>query len=264
MDNIIWKRMGRPQDDMYDSGVLAMLEHERCGWTKTPPTGKTFCDGNIAIIQSPDSYMGEGVNVATDEQIEGDFPVRLTDALKAWPAGYNATVNFLDGLQAFYSPLLMGEGCMSGHHYLSPSRKDHTVYVTVNSLNGLVQGILHELGHLRLETMGIFIETHDFKLLLNPPEELYNSSVRFDKKRPMSAVLHGLYAWLMFTESDYQRYQLKQIPFDYYSNVVGRNIPKIQNGWAEVNSFARWTPEGVEFFAGLTDWTNDLVARVNG
>ncbi len=77
----------------------------------------------------------------------------------------------------------------------------------------------------------------------------------------MCAVLHGLYAWLMFTENDVQRFVSKQIDKDTFTMHAARNIPKIEKGYQEVANFARWTPEGQEFFVGVTDWTLDLVDR---
>lgn len=180
--------------------------------------------------------------------------------LEQWEVGAEALILFLDEFWSFQTKE-GGKGCASGHHVLTPDLPIHAVYVSTNDLNGCAQGIYHEYAHLRLEAMGIGIDQHDGKLLTNIASELYDSSVRFDVKRPMSAVLHGFYAWLMFTENDWQNYNAGVLTRDDFMQYSERNWKKIDVGWQEIDRYARWTADGADFWSGCTAWATDLLSR---
>ena len=273
----MWYTLARPQPDGRDISLLAQYENNRTGWVKaTPNTAVTLLDGTIAVYAGPRLHRGMGPNAraATSEEITAAWATEQEKYLRAWDVGCEALKHYLDEYWAYEmvnddGSLRHGAGCSSGHISFDrdPEVTSHCVQVTKTDLQGCAQGIFHEYAHLRLETLGIEVETHDGILLLNGPDELYDSSVRFDIKRPMSAVLHGVYAWLMFTENDYHVYQANacgcnpshaKSRFIQYSQ---HNIPKIQNGIAEIQRYGKFTPEGAEFIRGVYDWADDLCAR---
>lgn len=257
-----WYRVGRPQADGYDTDVLATLESARWGWEKLKPEANaiTLCEGTVLVNCEGSSV----VHMARKERVfpeDINWTDKMTEGLNKWPAGYRSLQYFLDEFWPFRSGMSQyGRGCASGHHQIDTRIPRHAVYVTVDDTFGCCQGIYHEAGHARLEAMGLAIEDHDFNLLLNPPEELYDSSVRFDKKRPMSAVIHGVYAWLMFTENDWHLFQVHQ-SVEEFEQYAQRNLPKIEKGVAEIKANARWTPEGEAFIQGLYDWADELVDK---
>ena len=264
---IDWTRMAQPQDDGYDTKILCMLETARTGWQKVAPErGVTLCGGRIAVLLDGPNGIGDAQH-ATPEQASQEWADNASTYLRQWDAGYYALTEFIDAVQAFWHPThgSMG-GCISGHHMMyrksdgQVNMTRHIPYITINSLQGFSQGLYHEYAHLRLEALGINIEDHDFRLLRNGPDELYNSSVRFDKKRPMSAVLHGLYAWTMFTQNDYWQYQNGLLTTDQFRGAVAHNLPKIEKGWTEVANYAEWTQDGLEFSDGLEMWCAKVVA----
>src|SRR3990167_4406497 len=112
--------------------------------------------------------------------------------------------------------------------------------VTTYDPQGCAQGIYHEVGHLRLESLGMHIEGHDNRLILNGPEELYDSPVRFDKQRPMEACIHGLYAWIIFTENDLAVAKWDQTGTCTY---LAQNVSKIEKGIVEVETHVVTTDE---------------------
>jgi hypothetical protein len=154
-----------------------------------------------------------------------------------------------------------GAGCASGHVVYVPEAARQQIYVTINDPHGCAQGCWHEYGHLKLESMGIGIETHDDRLLLNPPDELYPSAMRTDKLRPISAVLHGLYAWLQFTQNDYQLYMTKKIDQAEFRTYAAHNFPKLLANLDVLRRHARWTIPGQQFATEIYQWVDMLCAK---
>lgn len=290
---IDWARVAKPQPDGYDSDVLAALLLEKKKWQKAPnvTSGQSLLDGAIAIATDPFHHQSDAVKdtIATDEEL-----ANLDRHIKAWPDGARSMARLIDEFwpKRLVNPLT-GEprtgvaGSSSGHLALDDwnqtERFRMAVYVSVNDGEGGAGGTYHEFGHLRLETVGIFIEHHDGVLLANAnpiltdgqidleKSELYPSPVRFDKPpttadplgvpamRPMSAVVHGLYAWLIFSENDIRC--AETINLAAGCNFLRQNIPKIATGMAEVRKNAKPTPAGEAFLEGLLAWGEDVVAR---
>ncbi len=184
-----------------------------------------------------------------------------TTYLSSWAAGHLGLRRYLDELWPWRYVPFQGKGSSSGHHVMSHDIPVHAVFVTINDLEGCAQGIYHEFAHLRLRTLGVHMETHTGLLLSNEPTELYRSPVRRDIKRPMSAVLQGLYAWLMFVENDWQLYSAGVSAGPDFVAYTFHNLPKIDNGLREVKAFARTTPAGTDFLAGMYEWADNLLYR---
>jgi hypothetical protein len=256
-----WTRLAKPQPDGYDIHVLNGLDEARFKLASldiidSRPVlfgGIVACDMN----RVPDLYRNPDMLKADVDQTWADAQMEY---LTQWEDGTTALALYLDEFWPYWANFT-GKGCSSGHHVRTETLPLRAVYVTINDLGGCAQGIYHEFAHLRLESMGIHIEKHDGRLLTNDPKELYDSSVRFDVKRPMSAVLHGLYAWLMFTENDYQNYKAGIYDKATFLQYSERNWLKIENGWKEVEHHARWTPDGLDFWVGCTNWTASLLDR---
>lgn len=254
MHGIDWARMAKPQPDRYDTIALDWLHPE---WLKIRPTTEfRFADGNVAVVSPLPPTIG-GLENASYAQVEAWAP-KIDTYLSAWDDGYVAVKDFLDIFYPLNGP--EGQGCTSGHVW-QRDVINHEIYVSVNDVHGCAQGVYHEVGHLRLHLMGIHMEDHDGMLLRNAPTELYHSSVRFDIKRPMTAVLHGVYAWLMFTENDYQLAVHGRTPVYEFRDYAARNVPKIEKGMEEIQRYAKWTIDGEDFFEGLQNWADDLTLR---
>lgn len=286
--NINWKLVAKPQPDAYDSRVIAHLLYDKYGWKKIAPTTElTLCDGAVAVCLdrtyasdqiSPDSTMLNGLEYMTPEKTTD-----INRFLMAWPEGGLMLQNFLDEYWAKWSNDMgtISRGSSSGHYEMKESVNKHSrtkglvlnaVYVTSNDSQGCSDGIYHEVGHARLESLGIDINQHDGQLLLNSPEELYDSPVRWDVKRPMCAVVQAVYSWIMLSEADLQcglrlqGYDTKDTeanvtPAMASSIYLIGNIPKIQDGLEEIRKHAKLTPAGVDFMDGYLEWGHSLVER---
>lgn len=269
--DIDWTKMCKPQPNQYDSVVLCQLLKDKYGWARKKPVSDiTLCDGVVDVVA--DRFSGATVNGGMIDGLAYCTPERMSGIdkhLAQWQDGYEAMKHFLDELWPKWSlsQRSEGHGSSSGHHdiktYMAHYPTDvrgvvTAVNVTVNNIPGCGNGMYHELGHVRMETMGIGVEWNDCRLLLNPSTEMYDSPIRRDKLRPMSAVVQAIYSWLMLTESDLHAAHLAphvKIP------VILWNVPKIIDGIHEIKTYGRFTDEGKQFFDTYFDWADDLVAR---
>lgn len=250
--DIEWSRMARPQPDGYDTDTLLEM-HPKV-------IRRVFDDGvwlgRIEVRESPiPLQMGREHTPAIMTQVRAN---QLLSYLQAWEQGWFAMETYLDYLHPWQS-VNGGRGCSSGHHHYDVRTFPwQAVYVTVNDLQGCAQGMYHELAHLRLETMGIGIETHDGLLLKNTADELYDSPVRKDIKRPMSAVLHGTYAWIMFMNADLEIVRKGLTPIEIAKDYMAHNIPKIREGLQEIATYAKPTAAGEWFLGGMQAWGEEV------
>lgn len=243
-----WTRVAQPQDDGYDLTVIAACQPQ---WRKRiASTPVTMCDGCTDVVQdATQSWEADLSQAWADGQ---------TAFLQQWPAGYRALVGFLDEYRGYrkYPPPV--HGCESDHVV---SDHAHIVCVSSDEFSGTAQGIYHEVGHLRLEALGVGIEQHDGRLLLNPAAELFPSPVRNDIPRPMSAVLHGTYAWCLFTDNDRWNHAQGLVDRRLFDLLAQRNFPKIANGIRTLQQSARTTAEGTAFLTGLYAWAESILMR---
>lgn len=264
---IDWKRFPKPQEDGYDTWVINKFLNEKYGWTHSaPPSTHRLCNGRVAVLNDPRGRILGSVktpgadncaDIITSEQVQ-----TIDRHLAAWSEGYASIGNFLE---VFYpkSYNLAGpgfRGSSSGHLALDQGAPKVNVDVTINDPEGCSAGIYHEVAHNRLEAIGMDINFHDGRLIENRADELYDSPVRYDQKRPMCAVIHGLYAWVMLTESDYWcgRNINAKDACEYY---MSWHVPQIEWGLEEVRKYVRPTPEGMPFVDALLEWSDDLVTR---
>ena len=295
LKQIDWKRIAKPQPDAYDSHIIATILYEKYGWKKITPTSElTFCNGTVGIAEDKlewaeslqhgslwrptNTFWGSGMDHMTPE-----LTATIDRFLMAWPDGSLMLQNFLDEYWPKWSGQMStyARGSSSGHIIMAHGAQLNppvggvilnAVYVTANDPQGCSAGTYHEVGHARLESIGIDIDKHDNQLLLNTPDELYDSPVRWDVKRPMSAVVQGVYSWIMLSEADLQcglnltgwdtkNPDIQVSPAEATAGYLIGNIPKIEDGLAEIRTHAKLTPEGVAFMDGYLEWGEDLISR---
>ena len=255
---IDWARIAKPQPDAYDSAVLGRSLADRWRWTKgvPGPGAVTLVNGHVTVTADPYRYTAKNMADTTVTRAELD---EIDRHLAAWPDGYANMGLFLDEFWPKRSPRGFGTGSCSSHRPLNASTRITNVYVTVDNPQGCAEGIYHEVGHLRLEALGLNINDHDGRLITNVIDALYDSPIRRDKQRPMCAVMHGLYAWMMLSENDL--WCAAGLSPELSRQYLSVNVPKIAKGIAEVERYAQPTRIGEPFLAGMMAWAKDIVAR---
>jgi HEXXH motif-containing protein len=184
------------------------------------------------------------------EPAEIDDP-RLDDALtlleRVWPAALDEADEIVEGIYPAIFPGLMARGHFSG------IAEPGWIYVSVNDPVGCAEGILHEMGHLKLISLGIGFE-RAWAVIANDPADLYESPIRKDKRRPMTAVLHGLYSYLYVTEFDQRGVALGLVDTETWH----LNQARIIEGTATLEAHVRTTPAGRAFIESVIAWGHRL------
>jgi len=288
--NIQWNRIAKPQADGYDSHIIGQILKDKYGWQRTVPTSEwRLCEKTVGVVtdritgstgDNPDSHMIDGMPYVTEERLS-----KIDNFLMAWPEGAHMLQLFMDEFWPKWSRLMSSEasrGSSSGHYEIINCIREgrfkglavNATYVSINDPQGCCEGIYHEVGHARLESLGLNIDSHDNLLITNTQDELYDSPIRWDVKRPMSAVVQAIYSWIMLTEADIQcatnltgidiKDPIKNptlTPAEASSNYMLGNVPKLQDGLEEIRKHAKLTPAGVDFMDGYLEWGDSVVNR---
>jgi hypothetical protein len=249
-----WSRMAAPQEDGYDTTALAALARERFGYARPELGWPRWCDGRLELIADTQ----ERSDRIRGAQLDDPRLFEVEAALKLWPNGYESTCRFLDHFTPFVAdpPESQGRGSTSGHFQVEKGSRCG-VFVTIDDAVGCAEGILHENAHQRLHVMGMDLERHDGTLITNDDQWRYFSPIRREVLRPMSALIHGVYAWIWLSEIDIRAELAGMEGAAYMKN----NVPKVKRGLDEIERHVTVTPEGRLFVDALLSWGRDLVAR---
>lgn len=242
---IDWARIAVPQPDGYDTVQLLDLARERWGYVRQIGDGPRWLGLELLKATAPNGETLLPVELE-DPRLEG-----VAGAIDAWPDGRRALA-FLDHFTPLQYAGELGAGSCSGHNRADESGGRMGVYVTINDAIGGAEGVMHELAHQRLHAMGIDLEAHDRRLLLNDDEWRFFSPIRRDVLRPMSALLHGIYAWTFVLEIDLANDGL---------TYLASNVPKVRRGLQEIEANVQATDEGQAFLGGFLSWAHDATAR---
>ena len=134
------------------------------------------------------------------------------------------------------------------------------IHVTVGDVVGCAEGVVHEVGHLRVHALGIDVEHHDGQWLANAQDELYDSPIRKDKKRPMSAVVHAHYSYVMVTQLDVHLLAAGGRLRPAVARSATVNVGRLQEGVETLRRYARWTPRGQGWADAVLRWSDRVIA----
>lgn len=277
--NIDWSRMLEPQYDNYDVDNITLISNKMFGYEKPNVSNNLdFFEGKVKLfnkIEHGDFYSSDLESDETKEILKQvDFLIKFLT-----PKYYNSIKNFLDG----YAPF--GEngketsktfiGCICG-----PATKTYdtshvlgfpAVSVTscLSSVIGAADGIIHESWHQRLYQMGIEMEEHNQQLIGNHPDDLYNSPIRFDKLRPMSACVQAIYSYIAVSEfhKELLKYVIenKETPIGAadLGNVLrinAYNLHRINNGYNLLSKeLTSITKSGESFRENFLDYNKRVI-----
>lgn len=182
---------------------------------------------------------------------------KAAEVLYAWPEMYMCALALLNVIESATSGdmILPASGGVCG-----PGDKGFGhILVKSNNPVGYAEGVVHELGHHKLRALRIDMEEHDNRILANAPSELYESGVRKDTLRPMSAVLHAHYSYLHVTELELRAgdigYDISQMaPYQQRRLSEGRTVIAAHSKWADA--------EAEEFGNEILAWTDELLTRL--
>jgi HEXXH motif-containing protein len=267
LQGVDWPRMAAPQHDGYDTDItLRLAEHgstpSRLPYKRRPVDGDaTMCDGMVAVRQAPERGL------MTDRIV----PARLNHPnlaigaafLARWPAAYSQFARLVDTVYPYVDPVQasMGEAALgsSSHSY---EDQFGSVHATVDNALGFAQAMIHEMAHQKLRALGVAVESAD-RLVANDPSERFDSPIRKDQTRPMTAVLHAQYSFIYVTALDLHMLAAADGERERQSilMLLARNVPRMQAGYQEVARHIRTDEPGRLFVDAFMDWSRDVLQR---
>ncbi len=131
------------------------------------------------------------------------------------------------------------------------------VYSLVTNQVGFAEGLVHEMAHCKLRAIGIGLE-HAFHIITNKEEALYKSPIRYDKLRPMSAIIHGQYSFLHVLELN-RRIAVANPGTELARRIVAETIaakvPRLQFGHSVIAANLAVSGDNEEFRDALLEWS---------
>jgi len=273
---INWDDYIIPSTNSIDVKIFQKLLKEDYGYEsidhEVNNTEKTIFEGKVGLkeyIYKSDSMIACPLDHPT---------LKLADeTLKnCWPESHSMVKNMLD----FYWPTLPPNridvpscGCSCGIYGNRPwtsNKNEKMVIGVMSSANGvpaMLEGILHELGHHKLHALGWMLEEYPGNLITNKPEEVFHSPVRFDKLRPMSAVIHAEFSYVYVTQyynkmirwmidNDYEFYN--QIPMRAYFQRNAYNLHRIGNGIHTIRENIKASVEGKKLIDAIINYGKEV------
>jgi HEXXH motif-containing protein len=267
LQSVDWPRMAAPNDDGYDTDIaLRLAEHgstpSRLPYKRRPVDGAaTFCDGTVAVRQAPErGLMSDKIVPA-----QLDHPNLAIGAafLARWPAAYAQFARLVDTVYPYVDPAQasMGEAALgsSSHSY---EDQFGSIHATVDNALGFAQAMIHEMAHQKLRALGVAVESAD-RLVANDPSERFDSPIRKDQTRPMTAVLHAQYSFIYVTALDL--HMLAGADGERERQCIlmllARNVPRMQAGYQEVARNILTDEAGRLFVDAFMDWSRDVLQR---
>ncbi len=267
LQSVDWSRMAAPNDDGYDTNItLRLAEHgstpSRRPYTRRPVDGAaTFCNGVVSVRPAPERGL------MTDKIVPAplDHPNLAIGAafLARWPAAYAQFARLVDTVYPYVDPAQasMGEAALgsSSHSY---EDQFGSIHATVDNALGFAQAMIHEMAHQKLRALGVAVESAD-RLVANDPSERFDSPIRKDQTRPMTAVLHAQYSFIHVTALDLHMLAAANGKRErqFILMLLARNVPRMQAGYQEVAQNIRTDEPGRLFVDAFMDWSRDVLQR---
>ncbi|RVH69230.1 hypothetical protein CN198_14320 [Sinorhizobium meliloti] len=251
-----WERISEPQSDQYDSRVILEMVGPQFK-QQGPANGDDIRVFDNRVVCKPNTYW----DAEEFPPVEANHPnVALAcELIGRWPPAFEQCQHLLSEILVSWwcGATSKTLGCSSGP---GPSGFG-SVCVTVFNPLGAAEGIVHELAHHKLRALGIQVEAAE-QFIINSSAELYHSPIRYDKLRPMSAVLHAEYSYLHVAQLDINvARSLKTKPEQraIAAQALAIYLPKLEYGRSVIENNIRLDGNGVAFLRGLLGWLEDVI-----
>ncbi len=268
LKTVDWARMAEPQKDGYDTDVTLRLAENSVTplrpqpYRRRPADGEaTFCDGAVAV--RPASVRGLGTDALLPAHVDHPNIAAGGALLARWPDAYRQFTRLIDTVYPYTDPeqARMGDQALgsSSHSY---EEDFGSVHATVDDALGFAQALIHEMAHQKLRALGVSIESAQ-RLITNSPSEEFESPIRKDRKRPMSAVVHAQYSFIHVTALDL--HMLAEANGErerqFILMLLARNVPRMQSGFDELARHVKTDEAGRQFIDAFMRWSRDVLER---
>jgi HEXXH motif-containing protein len=267
-----WSRAAVPQKDLYDARLAVHLAstsssplRDAC-YTRRPVAGApALFDGAVAMRHCyPATFYHPSL---TDAPLDHPHLALAAELVRRWPDAYAQFRMLIDSVH----PLLVPNAPQDDPDHLGYARSHGeeamfgTIMASVNSPVMLAECLVHEMAHHKLRAFGVSIETA-WRFITNPPEALFESPIRKDRLRPMTAVFHATYSYTYVTELDLRIIEQEQSG-RRMGKLLGRlahNVKRLEEGRAVLRGHMTVDAEGERFMAPYHDWLDMVIARGRG
>jgi hypothetical protein len=270
--NVIdWSRMAEPQDDQYDTQVTLEFATTKSSplrrepYVRRSPQGSpTIFDGAVAVRYIRDECPNPSRHA--NGPLEHPNIALGVEYVRRWPTVFMQFCSLMDSFHPMIDLALPTEpsGAMLGSSSHSEESMFGTMYGTCYDPLGLAQAFVHEMAHQKLRALGVSFETTT-RLIINVPDELFESPIRKDKPRPMSAVFHAEYSFIYVTALDLKMIEAETDPQNRTKllSLLARNCVRMEEGLAVIRKHVRVDPNGRKFADGFFDWAERVIAQGN-
>lgn len=253
---IDWRRMACPQLDGYDTNTICAMAASRGYVRPETAPGPHWLDG-ATLIDPGNTFLARDAIPAPLSHPNIDTGAGL---LTMWPAMYAQCQRLIHRV-AFFVDSRHNVDCVVGSVCGPGPDGFGSISTTVNNHVGVAEAIVHELAHHKLRAMGVDVE-HAEALVLNDPAQLYASPIRYDSNRPMSAVLHAQYSYVHIAAMDIKIINAA-LDTERDQKIARQSLavilPKLVFGKQILNSNAELDGAGIDFMAGLDEWTDQVL-----
>jgi hypothetical protein len=250
---IDWYRMAEPQADGYDTAQMLALVRRARGGKPERESMAHFSDGTVAAgerdvpLLPPPRWM----------RVDGDHPnmLQAIGFVERWALAERQWRQIVHQTQCFTDLEAMpGVRLASASH--SVDGRFGVIGVTVDCPLATAQAIVHETAHHKLRAMGVCNE-RAYRLVVNPPDDLFPSPVVLERLRPMTAVVHAEYSFIHVTQLDIVLLEQERdadVRADLL-RLLARNVPRMQCGFDTLVRHLKVDDDGRKFFDAFLSWS---------
>lgn len=277
--DVDWSKMAEPQPDSSDVADINKVAEILFDYKKPSfPNQKQLLDGKVAIFHTSNQYGGSVKILGPKSKYAFHLDEINDNFLKLSPKYYNSVREQLDVFVPTYNYTAKekaGLGCTCGPVCSAYQNSVEGVNIpaigvssTVNNYISAMDGITHETFHQRLYQIGVEMEESNLQLIGNDPNELYNSTIRFDVKRPMTACVQAIYSYVAVTEmyADITRYclenkeEMKKWGLGALLSTSAYNVLRIYRGRDLMNNdLVTKTNAGAAYFDGFYKYLDRVI-----
>lgn len=262
--SIDWSRIAEPQTDHYDIKIVLEMSRLLPLPRFRPPrdTTQKIFDGQVAVHH---------ISTVSDAHprfvpAPSDHPniAAAVEIVRCWPSAFRGFQQLMTTL----SPMLDRETPESSEPAGSSSTSSEqffgAMWATVYDPLGLAQAFVHEMAHNKLFGLGIFFESAT-SMITNEEDEVFESPIRKDKLRPMTAVFHAEYSFIHVTALDILAVEsgVGDENRSRWLELLARNVPRMEEGLDVIRRNAQLDRAGRIFMDGFYRWAESVLEHGN-
>jgi hypothetical protein len=207
-----------------------------------------LCGCHLSKAQTSEhAFKGSHPNVERGESL-----------LAIWQAAYTQFAELITVLCPFVTPgdevdRIVGSTCGS-------SGISEICSLVTNQV-GFVDGLVHELGHCKLRALGIELEVASH-VIINDEGPVFRSPIRYDKHRPMTAVVHAQYSFLHVLDLN-RRIVESNVDQEFASKLcretIAIKLPRLRFGHQVLDQHLKVAEGSEEFRTELLAWSASVL-----